>query len=95
MGSRREETALAKYMPESFRRASPVCKTPWTVNTAGEKVQLECHPCGRDLIVKALPSKWWAVSGSYVPSYDWAIESLWSQFVFTFGLAKAISMCSD
>lgn len=48
MGSRLEELALAKHMPESFKDACPVCKSQWTVNIVDGKVQFECRACGHD-----------------------------------------------
>lgn len=95
MGSRLEELALAKHMPESFKSACPVCKSQWTVNIVDGKVQLECRSCGHDQIVRSQPMKWWATSGSYVHPRDWAWQKLWRQFVQCFGLATARNMCPD
>jgi predicted RNA-binding Zn-ribbon protein involved in translation (DUF1610 family) len=95
MGSRLEEVALAKHMPESFKEACPICKTPWTVNMVEGKMQFECRSCGHDQVVKAQPMKWWATSGSYVHASDWAWQKLWREFVLRFGLTKAVSLCSE
>lgn len=95
MGNRREEVALAQYMPASFEDACPHCGTPWVFNVFESKVQIVCHRCDRDQVVQGKRAHWWAVSGSYRSSRKESFEALWRAFVQCFGLSAAIAKAKD
>lgn len=91
MGNRREEDALAKYLPAAFKTACPHCKTPGTVHRVERSVQIECVSCGQDQINRGDAAHWFANSGAYVKDDEWAWRKLWRSFVMRFGLNAALA----
>ena len=93
MGSKIEEKALGKYMPEDFKERCPVCKTAWKHNHVDIKVYFECPECRQGRINRCERAAWDAVSGCYTSGTLTAWQKLWRSLVMRFGIGGAIAMC--